>query len=41
MRLDGQVRVHLTAEVKTGQRRVIDYLLGPLEAATAQSLKER
>jgi hemolysin D len=33
--------MNLTAEIKTGQRRVIDYLLGPIEAATAQSLKER
>jgi hemolysin D len=33
--------MQVTAEVKTGRRRVIDYLFGPLEAATAQSLKER
>lgn len=33
--------MNLTAEIKTGQRRVIDYLLGPIEAATAQSFGER
>jgi hemolysin D len=33
--------MNLTAEIQTGQRRVIDYLLGPLEAATAQSFGER
>jgi hemolysin D len=31
----------VTAEVKTGRRRVIDYLLSPVRAAAGQSLKER
>jgi len=31
----------LSAEIKTGKRRVIDYLLSPLHAAAAESLRER
>jgi hemolysin D len=31
----------LTAEVKTGRRRVIEFLLSPLQTTTSQSLKER
>lgn len=44
--IDG-VRVRLTAgmslsaEVKTGKRRVIDYLLSPLQQHTGESLRER
>ncbi|RQP23372.1 HlyD family type I secretion periplasmic adaptor subunit [Piscinibacter terrae] len=33
--------MNVTAEVKTGKRRVIDYLLSPIERATSESLKER
>lgn len=33
--------MNVTAEVKTGKRRVIDFLLSPIEQATNQSLKER
>lgn len=44
--VDGK-RIHIspgmnvTAEIKTGKRRVIDYLLSPIERATSESLKER
>ncbi|HEY3047242.1 MAG TPA: HlyD family efflux transporter periplasmic adaptor subunit [Polaromonas sp.] len=31
----------LTAEIKTGQRRVIEYLLSPIQRAGSESLKER
>ena len=31
----------VTAEVKTGRRRVIEFLLSPISAAVQQSLKER
>ena len=31
----------LTAEVKTGRRRVMDFLLSPAESALAQSMRER
>ena len=33
--------MNLTAEIKTGQRRVIEYLLSPIQRATAESLRER
>jgi len=33
--------MNLSAEVKTGRRRVIDYLLSPVQRATTESLKER
>jgi hemolysin D len=33
--------MNVTAEVKTGQRRVIDYLLSPVQRAVSESLKER
>ncbi|NJM42876.1 MAG: HlyD family efflux transporter periplasmic adaptor subunit [Brachymonas sp.] len=44
--IDGkQVRLspgmNLTAEIKTGQRRVIEYLLSPIQKAGSESLRER
>jgi hemolysin D len=33
--------MNLSAEVKTGQRRVIDYLLSPVQRAANESLTER
>ena len=33
--------MNLTAEIKTGQRRVIDYLLSPVQRAASESLRER
>jgi len=33
--------MNLTAEIKTGKRRVIDFLLSPLQRATSESLRER
>jgi hemolysin D len=33
--------MNLTAEIKTGQRRVIDYLLSPVQKAADESMKER
>jgi hemolysin D len=33
--------MNLSAEIKTGQRRVIDYLLSPVRRAADESLKER
>ena len=33
--------MNLTAEIRTGQRRVIDYLLSPVQAALSESLGER
>jgi hemolysin D len=33
--------MNLTAEIKTGKRRVIDYLLSPVQSATQESLRER
>jgi hemolysin D len=33
--------MNLSAEVKTGRRRVIDYLLSPVQRATTESLRER
>lgn len=33
--------MNLTAEIKTGQRRVIDYLLSPVQSHLGESLRER
>lgn len=33
--------MNLTAEIKTGKRRVIEFLLSPVQRATAESLRER
>lgn len=33
--------MNLTAEIKTGQRRVIDYLLSPVQRTASESLRER
>ena len=33
--------MNLTAEIKTGRRRVIEYLLSPVQRAVGESLKER
>ena len=33
--------MNVTAEIKTGKRRVIDYLLSPVQRAAGESLKER
>ncbi|HEU4459749.1 MAG TPA: HlyD family type I secretion periplasmic adaptor subunit [Methylibium sp.] len=33
--------MNVTAEIKTGQRRVIDYLLSPIQRAASESLGER
>lgn len=33
--------MNLTAEIKTGHRRVIDYLLSPVQRAGSESLRER
>ena len=33
--------MNITAEIKTGQRRVIDYLLSPVQKAAGESLRER
>ena len=33
--------MNITAEIKTGQRRVIDYLLSPIQRAGSESLRER
>ena len=33
--------MNLTAEIKTGQRRVIEYLLSPIQRAGNESLMER
>ena len=33
--------MNVTAEVKTGKRRVIEFLLSPIQQVTNQSLKER
>jgi hemolysin D len=44
--VDGK-RIHLspgmnvTAEIKTGKRRVIEYLLSPVQRAVSESLGER
>ena len=34
-------RMNLTAEIKTGHRRVIDYLMSPVQQAVGESLRER
>jgi hemolysin D len=36
-----QPGMNLTAEIKTGRRRVIEYLLSPLQRAGSESLRER
>ena len=33
--------MNLTAEIKTGKRRVIDYLLSPIQRSVSESLGER
>ena len=33
--------MNVTAEIKTGKRRVIEYLLSPVQQATSESLRER
>ncbi|MGC4397537.1 HlyD family type I secretion periplasmic adaptor subunit [Hydrogenophaga sp. T2] len=33
--------MNLTAEIKTGQRRVIEYLLSPIQRASRESIRER
>jgi hemolysin D len=33
--------MNLTAEIKTGKRRVIDYLLSPVQTTLGESLGER
>ena len=33
--------MNITAEIKTGQRRVIEYLLSPIQRASSESLRER
>ena len=33
--------MNVTAEIKTGKRRVIEYLLSPIEKAGRESLRER
>ncbi|MBC7718377.1 MAG: hypothetical protein H7Z77_01090 [Chitinophagaceae bacterium] len=33
--------MNITAEIKTGQRRVIEYLLSPIQRAGNESLRER
>ena len=33
--------MNVTAEIKTGKRRVIDYLLSPIQKAVGESMKER
>ena len=33
--------MNVTAEIKTGQRRVIEYLLSPIQRAAGESLRER
>lgn len=33
--------MNITAEIKTGERRVIEYLLSPIQRAASESLKER
>lgn len=33
--------MNITAEIKTGQRRVIEYLLGPIQRTGSESLRER
>ena len=33
--------MNVTAEIKTGKRRVIEYLLSPIQRAGSESLRER
>jgi hemolysin D len=33
--------MNLTAEIKTGKRRVIEYLLSPIQRAASESIRER
>ena len=33
--------MNLTAEIKTGKRRVIDYLLSPVQTHAQESMRER
>ena len=33
--------MNVTAEIKTGKRRVIEYLLSPVQRAATESLRER
>jgi hemolysin D len=33
--------MNLSVEIKTGRRRVIDYLLSPLRARASEALRER
>ncbi len=33
--------MNITAEIKTGRRRVIEYLLSPVQRAGSESLRER
>jgi len=33
--------MNVTAEIKTGQRRIIEFLLSPVQKATGESLRER
>ena len=33
--------MNITAEIKTGQRRVIEYLMSPVQRAGSESLRER
>jgi hemolysin D len=33
--------MNITAEIKTGQRRIIEYLLSPVQKAGSESLRER
>jgi hemolysin D len=46
MDIDGRVMrltpgMSLTAEIRAGQRRVIEYLLSPIQRAGRESLRER
>lgn len=46
IRIDGRLitlspGMNLTAEIKTGKRRIIDYLLSPIQRAGDESLRER
>jgi hemolysin D len=33
--------MNITAEIKTGQRRVIEFLLSPVQRARSESFRER
>ena len=46
MNIDGKAirlspGMNVTAEIKTGQRRLIEYLLSPVQRAGSESLRER